>query len=75
MEQLQHLLAGLQGTAAVGQPLEVLAGEGHAAQGVRREVFRCVFEGGDVIDAFEEAGHVDAEEAWEGGRVSMGKEA
>lgn len=61
--EFQDLLSGRDGAFAVREPLAGVAGEGDAAQGVGYEVADGVADRGEVVDALEEAGHVDGEDA------------
>lgn len=61
--EVQDLLAGLDGTAAVAELLGGRAGELDAAQAVARQGADLPLDGADVVDAREEAVDADAQHA------------
>lgn len=61
--QIQNLLPGLDRALAVREALVVSACEDDVGEGVRGEIPDGVAEGREVVDAFEEGGHVDGHDA------------
>ena len=61
--EFQDLQTGTYSAFSVWQPLSGVTGEGEAAQGVGCKISDGVSEGGEVVDSFQEGGHVDGHDA------------